>query len=67
MVIQDGAGQIQFYLDKKADPELRAKVEAFDIGDIVAGEFRLDRTSNQLTGTVANEFVEPVADLRFWL
>lgn len=44
MVIQDGAGQIQFYLEKKADPDLRAKVEAFDIGDIVAGEGRLEKS-----------------------
>ncbi|MCC5874071.1 MAG: lysine--tRNA ligase [Gammaproteobacteria bacterium] len=44
LVIQDGAGQIQFYLDKQADPALRAQVEAFDIGDIVAGEGQLEKS-----------------------
>ncbi len=44
MVIQEGSGQIQFYLDKKADPLLRERVEAWDIGDIVAGHGRLEKS-----------------------
>ncbi len=44
LVIQDGAGEIQFYLDKRADAALRECVEAFDIGDIVAGEGRLEKS-----------------------
>ncbi|MEE4362032.1 MAG: lysine--tRNA ligase [Pseudomonadales bacterium] len=45
LVIQDGAGQIQFYLDKHAAPELRAIVEAWDIGDIVAGAGTLQKSN----------------------
>ena len=37
LVIRDGAGDIQFYLDKNADPDLKAIVEDWDIGDVVAG------------------------------
>lgn len=44
LVIQDGAGQIQFYLDKHADPELKTLVESWDIGDIVAGAGRLEKS-----------------------
>ncbi len=44
LVIQDGSGQIQFYLDKRADPALRELVESWDVGDIVAGRGRLEKS-----------------------
>ena len=44
LVIQDGSGQIQFYLEKKAEPALREQVEAWDVGDIVAGSGRLEKS-----------------------
>ena len=37
LVIRDGAGDIQFYLDKNAADALRAVVDDFDIGDVIAG------------------------------
>jgi len=37
LVIRDGAGDFQFYIDKKADEALRAVVDDFDIGDVIAG------------------------------
>ncbi|HSG89203.1 MAG TPA: lysine--tRNA ligase [Pseudomonadales bacterium] len=45
LVIQDGAGEIQFYLDKNADPALKAVVEDWDIGDIVAGRGLLQKSN----------------------
>lgn len=44
LVIQDGPGQIQFYLDKRADPALREQVESWDVGDLVAGRGRLEKS-----------------------
>jgi len=44
LVIQDGAGRIQFYLQKQASEALKAEVEHWDIGDVVAGEGRLEKS-----------------------
>ena len=44
MVIADAAGSIQFYLDKRADDALKACVAQWDVGDIVAGEGRVERS-----------------------
>ena len=44
MVIADATGNIQFYLDKRADDALKARVAQWDIGDIVAGEGRVERS-----------------------
>ena len=44
LVIQDGAGQIQFYLAKNADPALKEIVEGWDVGDIVAGRGTLQKS-----------------------
>ena len=44
LVIQDGAGEIQFYLDKNADSALRERVEDWDIGDLVAGTGTLQKS-----------------------
>ncbi|MEE4380723.1 MAG: lysine--tRNA ligase [Pseudomonadales bacterium] len=44
LVIQDGAGQIQFYLAKDADPALKEIVEGWDVGDIVAGRGTLQKS-----------------------
>ena len=43
-VIQDGGGTIQFYLDKRAPESLKAAVEDWDVGDIVAGSGRLEKS-----------------------
>ena len=45
MVIADGAGQIQFYLAKSSETAVKAVVDDWDIGDIVAGEGRIERSN----------------------
>jgi lysyl-tRNA synthetase class 2 len=44
LVLQEGTGSIQFYLAKGADPALRAVVEQWDVGDIVAGTGTLEKS-----------------------
>ena len=45
LVIRDGAGDIQFYLDKNADPALKEIVQDWDIGDMVAGSGMLAKSN----------------------
>jgi lysyl-tRNA synthetase class 2 len=44
LVIRDDGGEIQFYLDKRSDDDLKARVEDWDIGDLVAGSGTLQKS-----------------------
>ncbi len=73
MVIADAAGQIQFYLAKSADPAVKALVDDWDIGDIVAGEGRVERSSkgdlylNLRQGWLLTKALRPLPDQYFGL
>jgi lysyl-tRNA synthetase class 2 len=44
LVIRDGAGEIQFYLDKKSEAALKDEVDDWDVGDLVCGEGVLSKS-----------------------
>ena len=73
MVIADVAGSIQFYLDKRADDALKARVEQWDVGDIVAGEGRVERSGkgdlfvNLQQGWLLTKALRPLPDQYYGL
>lgn len=73
LVIEDGSGRFQFYLQKNATPEVKAVVDDWDVGDIVGGAGRLERSGkgdlfvNLARAWLLTKSLRPLPDLYYGL